>query len=147
MSITEQNVRDARLGFSSADDYWAAELLGSLNKELPGTAFEWAKACVSINLAAAGDNRKNERELLASALSCDKPEELRHLSAKVEANQRDALSLALANLIVARTLDLVGRPERAIFFLTAVMRFLGTYCRSQHISPDELFRSLPLGPL
>ena len=39
MSVTDQAIRDARLGFSSANDYWAAELLSSLNKDRPGTAF------------------------------------------------------------------------------------------------------------
>jgi len=144
MSITEQNIQDARLNFSSADDYWAAELLVSLNKERPGTAIEWTIACISSVLASAGDGRKNEREMLTSALSCEEAEELRHFSTSIQANQRDELSLALANLIAAKALDLEGKSDRAIFFLTAVMRFLGTYCRHQHIRSDELFQLLPL---
>jgi hypothetical protein len=145
MSITDQALRDARLGFSSANDYWAAELLSSLNRDRPGTALEWAEACVSISIAAAGDDREYERELLHSALSCNNAEELRYFSGKVEQSQRDELSLA--NLIVAKTCNLNAETDRSLFFLNAVMRFLGIYYRNQHVLPDAFFQSLPLGPL
>jgi hypothetical protein len=134
----------ARRGFLAEEGYWAAELAGLLDKERPGSAYEWVSACVSAMVCSAGAER--EAEALRRAALCEEPDELRQLAGPFEGSPGEPLSLALANLLVARAVAQGGDLSWSRFFLCGAMRLLAIYCRRLDIAPETLFELLPFGP-
>ncbi|MCE9534171.1 MAG: hypothetical protein K8T89_24090 [Planctomycetes bacterium] len=84
-----------------------------------------------------------ESVALSKGIDCDDAEELRRLAEPLQGEEREPISLAVANFFAGKILCLNGNGYRARFFLIAAMSFVRTHCQSHDLSPDFLFRELP----
>jgi hypothetical protein len=134
------NIEEIRHNYLTSDHFWAVEVVTLLDDKYPQGGLEWVKT--SLLALLTGQDRAAEATALKAALACDDPGELKRLAEPLEGDQRDALSLAVANFLVGKSLYLNGNAARGRFFLNAALRFIRNHCQSHHLSPEFLFDAL-----
>lgn len=138
------NIQDVYRSYLSGSAFWAAELMATIDGHKQGEALVWAESCLRHLFAIAAGDWTTEMQALESAKSCDDMEILRSLAKPFEGDVRRRLSLAVANLIVAKILYLKDLPWRARFFLNSAIGFVKHHVDEHGINPEFLFGSIPV---